>query len=236
MYFVNRSFINWIHLVSSIDRYLAIKFPHRFSFRNNYQFIVKILILVFIILCAVYIPVLYFIEKTNDSKCSTKPETLIWLNICDMIISVLFPSFVMIVSSCLIGFSLIQNKRKLELDIKKEKKLFKILLSIDLFFFLCFFSYSLQIVFDNFQPHFYKKFLFVFIFFHFIYFLMFLHTSCSFFVHFLSNRKFRRYFLTMIKNTLSKKGKENSKRSAFLDHITRKGDVEETENMITAQA
>ncbi len=184
---------------------MSIKYPHRFSFRKSYKFQATILSILFLVSLTLYFPYYHFYDiiflsyndnSTNTATCMVvDPIASFWLDMLNLVFCALIPFLVMIISSGLIGYHL----RFYRNNLKKDTRLFKILISMDIFFFICYFPYCIivligdTVTFDDVNTYFTVYIAFIV-----SYFLLYLYTSCSFIVHFISNIKFRNYFKEMI--------------------------------------
>jgi ABC-type transport system involved in cytochrome c biogenesis permease subunit len=122
------------------------------------------------------------------------------MDIADFLISALIPFIIMITFSCITGYYLINNKTKLNLKkFKKEKRLYKILISMNIFFFLCYFPWSAYVITNDVYILNNISADYMSIVYNITNFIIFLYCSCSFFVHLICNRKFRSYLLACLK-------------------------------------
>ena len=81
-----------------------------FRFKEKNSFVLVNLVLILCLLLAAYSPVIYYIQKINEKVCGANVEILFWINLSDMILSILTPFVVMVISTCLTTHSLIKNK------------------------------------------------------------------------------------------------------------------------------
>ena len=136
----------WIIVLSSIDRYLAVKYSNRFNFRNEFKYQAGAILTILIVLMVVDIPFLLFYdiyEDGNQSFCGYNPAYIslgFYMDLLNSFISTVVPFFVMISTIILIGRHLIKHKLKLQKNrnnLKKEKQLVKKLCGISLFDLAC---------------------------------------------------------------------------------------------------
>jgi hypothetical protein len=211
-------FISWIGVVISVDRFISIKYTHQFQIRKKLSFQIKVLSIMFLISSLIYSPYLIFNDITtsesNETFCAVEDTiTSIWIDIADFFISSLIPFIIMIILSCITGYYLINNKRKLNVKkFKKEKRLFKILISMNIFFFLCYFPWSAYVITNDVYILNNISADYMSIVSNITNFFIFLYCSCSFFVHLICNKKFRSYTLACFK---FKKETENFVPSSF---------------------
>ena len=204
--FAINEFTIWISVFNSIDRYVSIKYPNQFSFRKNFKFQIVILAVVFLLSLTLYSPYYYFYDVVfnsgNDNSTDlfafcmvADPKASLWLDMLNLIFCALLPFLVMIISSSLIGYHLKFYRENL----KKDIRLFKILISMDIFFLICYLPFCVTVLigdlvtFDDLNSY-----LIVYIFFNISYFLIYFYGSFSFIVHFISNQQFRKIFKSMI--------------------------------------
>ena len=93
IWYANRAFINWIQLVTSIDRYIGIKFPQRFQFREKTQFVSINLFLILSLFLAVYSPIFFYVQIIDPWCLIDDQDVSLLINFSDMVVSVLTPFF-----------------------------------------------------------------------------------------------------------------------------------------------
>jgi hypothetical protein len=192
IFYTNNEFINLIIAINSIDRFLSVKYPISFKFRKTYKFLFLPIFLIFIFSAFIYSPLLYFISSsdsfTNLTNCNFNNEKLVsWFSISNLIVSIIIPFLIMILMSCLVGYHLLKGKYK---DLVREKKLFKILISMDIYFFICHFPFSLNMILGSLSllPN---NSILVIILLDFGYIFLFIHNTCTFFVIFYTSIQFK---------------------------------------------
>ena len=62
----------WILSLSSIDRYLSIKYPKGFDFRNKFKFQFFAMVIIFFSISLIDVPYLIFYEVSNKTDCAAK--------------------------------------------------------------------------------------------------------------------------------------------------------------------
>ena len=202
--FALNEFTIWISVVNSIDRYVSIKYPDRFNFRKSYTFQTIILSIVFVLSLILYFPYYYFYDTVLTSNSTdtftftcmvTDPVASFYLDMFNLSFCALIPFLVMILSSAYIGYHL----RFRRTDLKKDLKLFKILISMDIFFFICYTPFCIIVLIgDTVTVNNMDTSIVLYVIFMISYFLLYFYGSCSFIVHYISNLKFRNEFKLMI--------------------------------------
>ena len=198
--------VSWISVLIAIDRYLSAKSVGN-SIRKKRSFQIAALTTIFLVSSLIYAPFFVFndiiIDLNNSSYCGVEDTfTSIFMDASDFIISALIPFIIMIAASCLVGLYLVKNRIKLnKKKMRKEIRLLKILIGMDIFFFLCYFPWSAFVLTNDFLT---LEGLFIdymSIVYNVTNFIIFLYCSCSFVIHFISNKKFRSYLLCSSKKS-----------------------------------
>jgi free fatty acid receptor 3 len=199
IFYSNNEFINLIIALNSIDRFLSVKYPINFKFRKTYRFLFISIFLIFIFSALIYSPLLYFISSTDSSSnftnCNFNDEKIVsWFSISNLIVSIIIPFLIMILMSCLVGYHLLKGKYE---NLVREKKLFKILVSMDIYFFICHFPFSLNMILGSLSllPN---NSISVIILLDFGYILFFIHNTCTFFVIFYTSIQFKNIFYSYL--------------------------------------
>ena len=194
-------FVSWIAVVITIDRLMSVKSATKFKFRKKLSVQFFSLLTIFLISSFIYSPFFIFNDvithSDNTSFCGVEDAvTSLSMHISDFFISTLIPFLLMIIFSCITGYYLINNKRRLNVKkLKKEIRLFKILISMNFFFFFCYFPWSAYVItndiytIQNISPNYMS------IVYNVTNFIIFLYCSCSFVVHLICNKKFRSVIL-----------------------------------------
>ena len=192
LFYLNYEFINSSIALNSLDRFFSLKYPLDFKFRKTFKFYFLISFLNFIFSAIAYSPLLYFIS--NADNCNINDEKhLFWFSTGNFIISIIIPFTTMTVCTCLVGHHLLKEEKNLE----REKKLFKILVSMDIYFFICHFPHSLNIILGS------LSFLSIYsisniLILDFGYIFLFIHNSSTFFVLFYSSIQFKNYCYSVL--------------------------------------
>ena len=199
------NFDTWMVIVISLDRFISVKYPHDFRFRKSFNFQITILAVLLLISMMINVPFylfdsIYTIENQTFCDYHENPNVGIIIDFSSLVVSLLFPFIVSLTLSCLTGYNLIKKKRILNsLKFSKEIRLLKILISMDLFFFICYFPWclytilsdalGLQSIYPVSMNYFYDLANFMF----------YVYQSCSFVVYICSNKKFKEYFLLQVR-------------------------------------
>ena len=193
-------FITWMLPFISIDRFVDCKYPNKFCFRNNFNFQLTIIICLLIGSSIASIPIYYYdhVLSTDDLiQCTYNDNPLVGLTINSLFIvtSLLIPFIISFTFSCLTADQLINKRKRLNIkNFNKEKRLFKVLISMDVFFFICNLPWGVFIILstifsmDGYYPS------SMVIFYDISNFMFYVYQSFSFFVYFLSNKQFRKFF------------------------------------------
>ena len=193
----------WIIVLSSIDRYLAVKYSNRFNFRNEFKYQAGAILTILIVLMVVDIPFLLFYdiyEDGNQSFCGYNPTYIslgFYMDLLNSFISVFVPFFVMISTTILIGHHLIKHKLKLQqnrTNFQKEKQLVKTLCGMSLFYLACTLPFCiLTVTYDALGINYFGTLEFSI-----VNFLTYVYSSCDFFIYLSCNKLFRQYFFYII--------------------------------------
>ena len=197
-------YVSWIAVVIAIDRLMSVKDATKYKFRKKLSFQLLVLLTTFLISSIIYAPYFIFNDviaySDNTTVCEVEdPVTSISIHVSDFFISTLIPFILMLILSCMTGYYLINNKRRLNVKkLRKEIRLFKILISMNIFFFLCYFPWSSYVVYtlQNISPDYMS------VVYNVTNFIIFLYCSCSFIVHLICNRKFRSVILSCKKKSV----------------------------------
>ena len=197
-------FVTWMPAIISFDRFVSVIYPTKFLFRNKFNFQLVILACLFLSSSILSSPLYYFDEiflVQNVSQCgyTENPWTGIQIDISLLFLSLLIPFSISFTFSCLTAYQLIHKRKNLRhtKNFKKEKRLLKVLISMDVFYFACnlpFCVYTILkdvFIIENYYP------LFMLIFYDISNFIFYVYQSFSFFVYFLSNKQFRSFFLKL---------------------------------------
>ena len=201
-------YVSWIAVVIAFDRLISIKYSNKYQIRKKFSFQITVLSIFFLLSSFIYSPYFIFndiIKDSNTTFCGVEDTIIsISMDVGDFLVSALIPFTIMMSLSCMTGYYLINNKRRLNVKkLRKEIRLFKILISMNIFFFLCYFPWSAYVItndaftLENISPDYMS------VVYNITNFIIFLYCSCSFIVHFICNTKFWSYllaFFTCAKN------------------------------------
>jgi hypothetical protein len=200
-----RNYIAWIEVVISIDRYVSIMHPHSFHFRDKLKFQILILISIFLMSSAAYSPYYIYSGLYNNTPEDNVVYTYcniidsvagVWVPFYDLIISTGLPFIIMLFTTCRVGIYLVKNKKNIKS--KKEMKLFKILLGMNMFFFFFYLQWLIfQLVYQLTPPqplYIQQRFQIAYVL---SVFLNSIYCAVTFFVHYFCNSQFRKYFKSM---------------------------------------
>jgi hypothetical protein len=188
----------WIIALTAIDRYLSVKYPRKFEFRNKFKFQALAIFLVTLAIGLAGTPnILNRTLDLNQTRCITiNQKTQIIMNIVNILLAVLLPILIMSISTSLIYHQLkIQKKNLNSNNLRKESRLCKVLFSISLFYFICNLPYSVVTLINNLSA---LPIVGTFSF-DIVLFISAIYPSCDFFIYFFTNKLFRSYFLSMIR-------------------------------------
>ena len=203
-------FVSFINIIASVDRYVNTVHHHKYKIHRRIKFQVVILSAALVLSFGIEFPLLFFEDKvliTNyTSMCeSVNPLISFAIDMSQSVFLTMIPFMTNLVLNCLTGCQLIKKKICLKRGtFKKEKKLFKMLVSIEIFLFLCYFAWfayvitndvfnlvniasdSMPIIHDIAE------------------FIYYMYPAGYFFVFLASSKKFRKYFKSIF-NTKRKK-------------------------------
>ena len=194
-------FVTWMPPIISIDRFVSVKYPNKFLFRNKFKFQLSILACLLLGSLAASIPYYYFDKITtiaNVTQCSYNEDPWIGfeINISLLVLSLFLPFTISITFGCLTAYQLINKKKRLNIkNFNKEKRLLKVLISMDVFYLICNLPWGvftiLNCIFS--MEEYYPSSMIIF--YDISNFMFYIYQSFSFFVYFLSNKQFRNYLL-----------------------------------------
>ena len=204
----------WIIALSSVDRYLSIKYPKSLNFRNQFKYQLLAIIIILIGILLIDIPFyIYHDVLSNETGCvPTEYKIEFYLDVLDALISTIIPFIIMILSTILTSCLIVSQKAKLQKDnskkFQKEMQLIKVLLAMDIYFLICNLPYCiLTIVDDVLAINYFGTFSF-----YILNALTYVFSSCDFIIYFSFNKLFRKHFLSMI--SYFRKDKFNSSKIA----------------------
>ena len=191
----------WLLTLSSLDRYLSVKYPTSLRFRNKIKYQYLAIMLLTISICFINIPIVIYHDIGAKSGCSTTSFAVQFkLDIFNLLFATLIPFVLMIFTTSLIWIELVKKRAKIgkekreKLKYRKEVKLIKILCIMDLYFLACNLPYVTLVVINDAQGvdslnsiGLYIADIFAYIF-----------SSCDCFIYFFFNRLFRKHVLSII--------------------------------------
>ena len=195
----------WISVLNSIDRFLSLKYRSKFQFRRDTKYQILALTLVSLVFGFSNLPFIIFEGKTNDILCAiTDNKVAFGIYLAKLLVSSIFPCFLMILSMCLSVHHLIVKKRKLytnhnnHINYKRERNFLKSVLTMEIWFIVCyspicvmtFLQYSTDLRIINLNLWLLLM--------NVCNILAIMQSCCSFFVLLYCNKQFRKYFHSMI--------------------------------------
>ena len=149
------------------------------------------------------VPNFIFDELSNVTLCSINDvEIGFYVYLANLIISTIIPFFIMFLSTCIILHCLITQRRRLQrnnTNYRREKDFAKSVLSMDLWFLICYTPYCIfcflrytQVYNDVNNDDLWR------LAFNSTAILAIVETSCNFFIYYFCNALFKEYFLSMI--------------------------------------
>lgn len=207
----------WILSLTSIDRYLKVKYPTTLQFRNNFKYQLMAIIGIIVLISLINIPIYIYHDVEANNGCLTTDNTVqVYLDILNALLGVIIPFVIMAVTTFLIGHELIKKKKNLKQENKKrferDLNLIKTLLIMDSYFLLLNLPYCIYMIacdllninaFDTLTLYI-------------VCILTYIFSSCDFFIFIIFNKLFRNYFISIIKGCQMKQHVE-SKPDNFTD-------------------
>ena len=194
----------WINVISSADRFVAVKYSSRFHFRNGIKFQAFIVSTVCFLLIIINVP--YFLyydiqQNGNETFCGYNPNNIsigFYLDILNALTSTIVPFILMVTSTILIARYLITQKLKLQKrnkrKFRKELQFVKVMFTMDSFYLFSNLPYCiLTITYDSLGIQYFGT-----LGFDIVNSLSYVYSSCDFFVYLACNKLFRCYFISMI--------------------------------------
>ena len=191
--------------IISVDRFVSVKYYKKFYYRNEFQFQFWIIIALLLFALITSSPFYYYdrvYSVNNQTQCGF--NEYLWIEIAIEIQLVVFwtlvPFLISLMFSCFTAYQLIKNKKILHLkNFKKEKRLLKTLISMDVFYFMCNLPWCVYTIVneiftveEDYHPY------LMAILFDISNFLFYAYQSFSFFVFYFSNKQFKNYFKNLI--------------------------------------
>lgn len=199
-----KHYVAYIEVIISVDRYISVIHPHSIHQRNKFKFQLTILTIFFIVLIPICAPhyyyyVLYLVPAQNTTFNCNIRDILAhkWLIFYELFFEVLVPFVVVFYTTSRVGFHLIKNRKNIKS--KKEIRLFKILLGMNLFFFFFMFQYLIYQLVNQIWIHQQLDVqIELYIAGNISTFVVDLYCSITFFIHFVCNKKFRNYVKSFV--------------------------------------
>ena len=190
----------WIIVISSIDRFIATKYPTHYLFRKKFKYQALVILIVFISITLINIPYYYFIKiiniNTNLTSCQFEDlNTLFFIDLLGFLSGTIIPFFMMVLFNSMTFKELLKSKKTIQRKkFDKEYRFFKILIFMNLFFLICYLPiYIYTVTYDILGIQYVGTSGFVY-----LNYLTFFYSSLNFFVYFSSNKLFRKYVLSII--------------------------------------
>ena len=199
----------WIIVLSSIDRYISVKFPTRFQFRNQLKYQAIAILATFSAILLLNLPILFSMTLLdgNQTICGFVDSYASFeIDILNAVFQTFIPFLIMILTTFLIACELYNKKKILKgKKLKNEIQFVKVLFSMNLFFLITYLPYSILLITDDLLGVVY----FGTISYDTVMIVNNMFFSLDFFVFFISNKRFRKHFLSMInfKKKYNKAGK-----------------------------
>ena len=137
---------SWFQTIGSFDRLISVTNPHRFRFKNKFEYQLTFMISIALILIFFILPNLIFYTSVtikNITICSFPlQQDSKWISFYSgveyLVFRTVLPFIIMVTSSCIVTWKIYKSKNQLmpNADRKNEINLFKSLISIDLFIVL----------------------------------------------------------------------------------------------------
>ena len=144
--FVAGQWMPWINSLSSIDRYLAVRFPCKLKWRTLAKYQAIAVVAIFVSLLLLDLPFYFYVDiPLNQTGCTTIDyEIGKLLSIWFTVITIVIPVTIMIIFTALTTRRLIKRKMYFnKKDFTKEKRYFKILLWLNIYLIICYFPYPI---------------------------------------------------------------------------------------------
>jgi hypothetical protein len=143
--YIFNNFHAWISVITSVDRLLCLKYPTKYIFNKAFKNQAKGIGTTFFLLVFINIPNYIYFGISNETKCEIEGNQYgFYNNLFNLLISNLLPVFIVIILMSVILNELrkkknIPNKTDNNLiNLKKEYRFFKILLTINSFFMIAY--------------------------------------------------------------------------------------------------
>ena len=199
-------FCSWIIVLSSVDRYMSVKYPTRYHFRNKIQYQTLALFICFCLIILTCVPYYkyydVYIGSNNLTVCST-PDlfTGFYLDMANLFITVIIPFICMMLCTAAIAYHFFKSQLSLKSPkrFRQEVQYIRILIRMNLLFLICNLPYCIQlIIFDVYALH-QKTFYYSTFIYDITNNLTDSYCALNFLVLFCFNKRFKDYFYKMIK-------------------------------------
>jgi hypothetical protein len=187
-------------ITSSLDCYIATKYPTKFMFRKEFKYQALAILIILFSITLINIPFLYFFKtiknNSNETSCQFENFTILfYIDLSDALISTIIPFLLMILFNLLTFKALLKSKKIAQGRKKfdKESRFFKVILFMNIFFLACNFPLFIYIETCNvLRISYFERPVFFY-----LNYLTFLNSALNIFVYFFSNKLFRGYFLSI---------------------------------------
>ena len=184
----------WINVLSSVDRYLSVKFPTKFYFRKQFKFQAIAVSVIFGLIILIDIPYLMYLQVINN-VCGPTPLIGLYLTIAlNGNMHCFLPSIIMITTNGMTIHQLVVKRKILnKVQFNRQVQLSKVLFSINFVFIVFNLPYTIYIAVQyllgvNFFVTFGYRVVVV---------LQKIDYSCIFIVYYFSNKVFREQVQSM---------------------------------------
>ena len=143
--FIAGRWMPWVNSLSAIDRYLAVRFPHKLKWRTQAKCQAIAVIAVFVLLLLLDLPFFFYVEKPlNQTGCVVDQENGMFIGAWNILITIVIPVTTMIIFTYLTTRRLIKRKRHFnKRDFTMEKRYFKVLLWLNIYLIICYLPFSI---------------------------------------------------------------------------------------------
>ena len=207
--FIAGRWMPWINSLSAVDRYLAVRFPHKLKWRTQAKCQAIAVITVFALLLLLNLPFYFYVDKPlNQTGCAVDKENGIFISSWNMLITMVLPVTTMIIFTCLTTRRLIKRKMHFnKKDFTMEKRYFKVLLWLNIYLIICYLPYTvLYVVYFSLNFEFVGSFGYSL-----VVLLVNAYAAFDFFVYLSSNKRFREYVFICCNNQANKKQIKNQR-------------------------
>jgi hypothetical protein len=196
--YVFYQFSPWVIVISTLDRYLSVKYENRFKFRKDFKYQAIAVLIIFLVLVLIDFPFYHFYSlDSNMTLCTADFSIGFYLNCLDLLIATVIPFILMMSLNSLTAYQLIHRKKRLQKNKKKFKKeiqYFKTTLALCLYFLFLNLPFCILTVVCNSMNIQYLNTLIFYI----CNALTYFYSSFNCFIYFLFNKRIRHHFLLLI--------------------------------------